>query len=128
MFFSFSERTTLTFVVLSDNSTDSVYNLDKEKKFIRSEDVVMTITGDVTSDKPTDEFPTISGFPVTRIYSNVTLEEPVPGDDEGTFWTSTGVVVTIAVVGAAIMAAMGALTAKLISCCRDLCLGYDSCL
>ena len=84
----------------------------------------MTITGDVTSGKPTDEFPTISGFPVTRIYSNVTLEEPVPGDDEG-FWTSTGVVVTIAVVGAAIMVAIGALAAKLISCCRDICLGYD---
>ena len=122
LFFPHRDKTTLTFVVLEDKSTDSVDNLHKEKTFISGDETVMATTFDAISGAPTTGVSTISGHSVTRIYNNVTTEPPPPQADQSS-WTDSAagpaIIASMAFGGVALLAGMALVAAKLLNSCRS---------
>ena len=111
------EETTLTFVVLNDNSTDDESNIHSDKKFISGEVIVNATTINPITGSPKSAVSVISKHPVTRIYKDVAIPEEVSEDDSS--WTDGAVGPAVAALlgvgGLGLLAGVGATAAKLIS-------------
>ena len=119
VYFYFRDTTTLSFVVLTDDSTDSLSNVHSDKEYIDGDDVVIVTTVDVDSGSPNSGLSSISGYTVTRIYNKLTMEAL---RDNETWWTETHggrtAIAGMALAGVGLLAGVGAATAKILSRCR----------